>query len=306
MYETRVSPYKNEPRDDDGILLDPEHAAKELNAARFFYKYLSCINLPENIENILKKSGKLGDEAPCPHLGDTSVAHKRLGVFSLGTAYLTLELVPESIAQDPLFPSITWGSWLWNNIATESTLIQNLVLGDDKLFPHIDLRRFDCSLNRSVMVNAHQLGPYDVQFPKIPGIYGQSTGTVTEEDLSYLSFLIQPNYMPFYIAQAKSTYEFLKNRGLPSPFSKGTDGALLAYNPNLLIDDPVQNQAWENKLTRTLGNPNWLDSQPVGSPWQSYFCNALPAFRPPFYQTDPGEAPWPFSLVNPTTFPDEP
>ena len=137
---------------------------------------------------------------------------KTVTVFSFSTSFARVQRVPVKLAQKPMMPLFFWSDWIVNDFYLNSSMNPVRLLSDSESFPQLDYRRFSLTLGLVTLRDPLALGPYDTHFGRLPGISGHSTTTVTEEDLYYLRWLLETEFMPFYKAVGHSTVRYLRQR----------------------------------------------------------------------------------------------
>ena len=213
----------------------------------------------------------------------------KVAVLSFGSQNMPRELIPESVVQKPFMVGVTWIVNFVYRVVETSASMQDSFLAQKELFPWLDFRRFTMGFSDTIFKNSGQLKNFSEPF-SAEGIDATRTDEVNYVDMYYLSMLLEGAYVDFYQAMGRSAMRYLEHvNGTENPFAAGTDRSLSHYEPNIFIrGEIVQNrQEYQSILESTLGQPTWIDKQPVGGVPRSPFSPTLPVLTPPFFQINP-------------------
>lgn len=213
----------------------------------------------------------------------------KIALMSFGTAISSAELMPTSIAMNPAASSYLWMLYLVSEEVNDTSMSQDWFLSSPQLAPWLDFRRNDLSFSDSVFKSALQLGPFSEHFGKIPGISGQSTTTVTSEDVYWMLWPLDPDYSPFFRALGRSTLRFMEAHNLPGQlFYHGAARLLRNFDPNMPNPktEPWSQDKFSASLAATLGSVDWLERQPTGKSIAQTLAPSVYSMVPPFFQKD--------------------
>ena len=221
----------------------------------------------------------------------------KVAMMSLGVPYLPRELLLESVAQRQFLPGMTFTAHFVLAAYANSSYAQSMFLRQSNMLPWLDFRRFNMNFNASVLHNPNQLLHHARSF-LVPGIKATNTAEVTTQDMYFMSMLLEKAYIPFYSALGESVLSFMDERaakaGVPTnPFFQGLDESLSHFNPNVYIPGERDNNRslYGARLQSTLGDTDWINGQPVSSPYPNpiaeIFERPLPSFEPPYFQSNP-------------------
>ena len=209
----------------------------------------------------------------------------RTAAFSFGTAFSSSIPLPEWLSRNPLVPGYTWINWYVSDVQKESANLQDAFLSSRNILPAVDFRRFNMSFSSAVF---RQLE--DLSFGDIPGIAATSLHELTDEDVFYVTALLEPAFMRIYqtLGRAVVRYMYAQTDRVRKVFHTLND-ELIDYRPNLDVWQPAlkktRRNELEGRLARSLGSREWSREQPSGRTLASYFSLPLPDFKAPFFQS---------------------
>ena len=185
--------------------------------------------------------------------GPGTYAMKELTVLSFGTGCRTELIRPEQVG-DPPGPAVAfWLSWIMNESGNDAADMQNDLLRASRVCGGCDYRRFQLSLDGRALGKLPNLSLRDVDATD-----ASSIGELTDAELSSIH-LDNVAYFPIMRVIGQAFVQFLQTHAerIGQPMF-GYD--LVTPEGKELL---VTREGDVERIARQMGDPRWLDEQPV-------------------------------------------